>query len=632
VAAWKVLLAQAHESIARGDFAQAQRQAEAALRADPPKGVRATPLLVAANAAAAQRLDRIAAQHYGEILSKHGQSPEAPSATMGLGWTELRQGERDRARRTWTRFADTFPADPQAPLALALAAEVASDQGQLAAAQDLLDRILTRHARAPEAEGARLSRAIVLVRRNREDDAARDLDAIVQVGATSAIDERRRLVASLRRAPTEVAVAALPIATAVNGGGGGNGNGSNGNGGYSNGNGGHGNGGHSNGNGGRSPALTPAGDPLERFAVAFLETHDRASAPYVLHGLVVLGATNRGWTDPSVATLASRLLDDFPAYPPAPVLLARVGASAVAAGQWPLARRAYEPLVTRDPASPFAQTIRVDLAEALLRTGVPAEARRHLDAGVAGDARNASRALLLRAEASEALGDRRGALAAYDRVLAEHAAIPRSAQSLLAHAQLLQDAGQPSRARPVLERVVAQSKGEVVAEAAYRLATILGDAREHKAAVEWYLTAAYVAEGSRWTGPALLGAGASLAALNETGDALAIYRRLVPARAAAGRTEDRVGGEAAYRAAEIVRVAGRHEDALELYLTSAHLTPGSAAERRALVGAVRCLVAKGDRAAAEVIYRRLLASNATEPEHLAVARQALQAAETAPAR
>jgi tetratricopeptide (TPR) repeat protein len=217
-------------------------------------------------------------------------------------------------------------------------------------------------------------------------------------------------------------------------------------------------------------------------------------------------------------------------------------------------------------------------------------------------------------------------LAAYDRLFAEHAGVPRSTQSLLAHARLLEDAGQPARARPVLQRVVAQSKGEVAAEAAYRLATILGDARDHQAAVEWYLTAAYVGNGSRWTGPALLGAGAALAALNETSDALAIYRRLLPAQKTPGGAEDRaVSGEAAYRAAEIVRVAGRHGDALDLYLTSARLTAGSAAERRALVGAVRCLVATGDRAAAEAIYQRLQASSATEPEHLAVVRQALQA-------
>jgi hypothetical protein len=52
---------------------------------------------------------------------------------------------------------------------------------------------------------------------------------------------------------------------------------------------------------------------------------------------------------------------------------------------------------------------------------------------------------------------------------------------------------------------------------------------------------------------------------------------------------------------------------------------GLPAERRALVGVVRCLVATGDRSGAEAIYRRLMASGATEPDLLAQARTALRA-------
>jgi hypothetical protein len=374
-------------------------------------------------------------------------------------------------------------------------------------------------------------------------------------------------------------------------------------------------------------------DSLERFATAFLQTGDSAGAPYVLHGLVVLGATQRGWTDPVVASLAGRLLDGFPSYPPAPALLARVGAAAVTAGHWPTVRDAYGALVSRAPADGFARSVRVDLAEALLRTGAPAEARRHLANGVAAGERDAPRALLVRAEAAEALGDRRAALADYDRLLTEHPAVPRSPQSLLAHARLLEQAGQPARARPVLERVVAQSRGDAVPEAAYRLAVMHSEAGQHSAAVDWYLTAAYVEEGSIWVRPALLGAGGSLAALDETREALVIYRTLVPARNVVVQPQDRtVGGEAAYRAAELVSSEGRHEEALDLYLTSAHLTAGEPAERRALVGAVRCLVALGDRGAAEAIYYRLLESSATEPEHLVSVRQALRRAGAAPAR
>jgi hypothetical protein len=86
-----------------------------------------------------------------------------------------------------------------------------------------------------------------------------------------------------------------------------------------------------------------------------------------------------------------------------------------------------------------------------------------------------------------------------------------------------------------------------------------------------------------------------------------------------------VSGEAAYRAGEILSGAGLHEEALDMFVTSAHLTAGLPDERRALVGVVRCLVATGDRAGAETVYRRLLSSGAAEPDLLAQARTALRA-------
>ena len=67
-----------------------------------------------------------------------------------------------------------------------------------------------------------------------------------------------------------------------------------------------------------------------------------------------------------------------------------------------------------------------------------------------------------------------------------------------------------------------------------------------------------------------------------------------------------------------------------MYFTSAHLTTGSAAEGRALVGAMQALVAAGDRMAAKILYRRLLESSTTAPEFLAAARQALRAGGPSP--
>ncbi len=179
-----------------------------------------------------------------------------------------------------------------------------------------------------------------------------------------------------------------------------------------------------------------------------------------------------------------------------------------------------------------------------------------------------------------------------------------------------------SRARPVLRRLVEAATGELAAEAAYRLGQSLRAAGQPAAAVEWYLTAAYVPGGGRWVPPALLGAGTALAATNDTKEALAAYRKLLRTRPEAPADRE-IRGEAAYRAGEILAGAGLHGEALAMFTTSANLTAGLRAERRALVGVLRCLVATGDRAGAETIYRRLRSAGVAEPELLAQARAAL---------
>jgi tetratricopeptide (TPR) repeat protein len=270
-----------------------------------------------------------------------------------------------------------------------------------------------------------------------------------------------------------------------------------------------------------------------------------------------------------------------------------VATEAASAGQWPVARRAWETLAASAPASVLGPGERLSFAEALFRTGARAQARA---AAQSVAARGAPGALLLLAEIHESAREPRAALAVYNRLLEEHPQADRSAESLLAHLRLLDELGQSERTRPVLRRLVQVSSGEVAAEGAYRLAQGLLADGQHAAAVEWYMSAAYVADGSRWARLALLGAGTSLAALGETKEALAVYRKLLPARPGVDAPADReASGEAAYRAGEILAGAGLHEEALNMFVTSAHFTSGLPAERRALVGVVRCLVATGDR-------------------------------------
>jgi cellulose synthase operon protein C len=592
VAAWDALLARARSELAQGKFEDAERHAEQLLQGSAPGALRISALLVAADAAYEMRLYGLAARRYGRFVSEQSDGPDAPRAAMAVGWSRLRQGDHERARRAFTEFADARPDDDaRAPLALALAAELASRADDTASSRQLLDRILTRYPASPYAATARLSRAALALRDQQESEALRDLAEVIRVEGPAVLDERRKLTEALVTTGTERALEtrATRPARAVGGG-------------------------HS----------------LDRFAARLLNGHDGDATPYSLHGVLLLSAGDRGWLDPLTVGLATRLAETFPAYAPAPALLTRIAGAASDAGQWPTALRTWQTLLASAP-EPRA---RLGVGEAQFRTGATSAARAELERVAATGGEEAARALVLLTELHTAAGDRRAALTAYDRLLREHPRTERSARSLLAHARLLEELGEGARARPVLERVVERAEGgEVAAEAAYQLGQRARADGQHAAAVEWYLTATYVSGASRWSRLALLGAGQSLTALNERREALAVYRRLVPARADIERADDReLRGEAAYRAAEILRDAELHVEALEMFRTSATLTAGRPAERRALVGALRCLIATGDRKSAEAIYRRLATSAGVEPELLAQARDALRNGHRVPPR
>jgi tetratricopeptide (TPR) repeat protein len=268
-------------------------------------------------------------------------------------------------------------------------------------------------------------------------------------------------------------------------------------------------------------------------------------------------------------------------------------------------------------------TERLVLAEAQVRTGETVQARRHLEELASGGGEAGPRALLLLAQMHSATGDRRSVLATYDRLQRDYPRFPRSTRSLLAHAQLLDELGERGRGRPILQRVVETSQGDVMAEAAYRLGEITSAEGQHAAAVEWYLTALYGGERSTWGRQAILGAGRAFTMLNETREALAMYRKLIPKRATDEPADREASGEAAYRAAELLHSVNAHGEALALFKTSARLTAGLPAERRALLGALHCVASGSDRKAAEAMYRRLQQINASESE-LAQARHALR--------
>jgi tetratricopeptide (TPR) repeat protein len=372
-------------------------------------------------------------------------------------------------------------------------------------------------------------------------------------------------------------------------------------------------------------------EPLARFAAPFLASAgDRETTPRVLHALVVIAAEDKAW--PEVETLAGHLVDRFPGYPAARELLLGVAGQAASLQQWPIVRKTQEYAIARSGTGGLSPQAQVDFAEALFRTGDAARARVELTRFVdtAPRAQETPRALYLLAGVNETLDKPREALAAYDDLQRSFPRAEWTTRSRLPHARLLQHAiGRQKEARALLEDIVQRTEGDERAEASFRLAQVLAAEGEHPRAVDWYMAAAYgTVEPSRWLRPALLGAGRSLVALKRTPAALAVYRSILPStpigplprdgspapELTAEVEEPQLVAEAAYHIAEIARAAGRHEEAIDMYLTAAYLAPGS--QGHALMGAVRSLVAVGDRESAQAVFRRLVESSGPDPEIL----------------
>ena len=603
------MLERVRADLAAGAYVQAQARADAVLQASPPPRVRATALMLAGDAAYGLGAYRTAANRYGEALRADQLPAEAAHTGFALGWAQLRLGRGDQAQNTWVRVAQQFPTDRGAPLALIRAAELAAQANDLASAQKRLDQVLEGYPTAPEAEIARLSRSIVAVRAGRTQEAVGDLRLLALSGRPSLPRERRMLLDRLTPAGAFAGPERQLLIT------------------------------NQYDAGLTVPTGPPAGRMLERFAAPFLDgAGDPETTPRVLHGLVLAAAEDKAW--PEVQRLSSRLVDRFPGYPSAPDMLLGVAARAASAQQWPLARSSYERALALNRSVALTPPAQLNFAEALFRTDAPAQARVQLSRlpEVAPQGEDAPRVLYLQAGVDEALDRPAEALAAYDRLRRDYPRTERTAESLLPHARLLQHAiGREQEARALLEEAVQGTQGEARTEASFRLAQLLAANGEHEQAVDLYMSAAYgTGQSSRWYRPALLGAGQSLATLDRTLAAEAVYRNLLPSNPIGplprdGRPvrlkeqveEPEIAAAAASGIAELRRRAGRNAEAVDMYLTAASLAPGSDQAWRGLVGAIRSLVAIRDWKSAAAIYQRLADSHANTPEILAEARDAL---------
>jgi tetratricopeptide (TPR) repeat protein len=524
------------------EFAQA-RDGARKLQADTaaPAEIRAAALVLGGEAAYWARDYPQAAALYNAFLSAYPSHPQAPMVSLALGWAELRGGKPDAARQRWTRFAQQVQTDPRAPEALVLAAELAGRAGDWAGAQSLLDQVVDRYPNSPYAEVAMLNRAILSVRGGRAADTLPELGRLVQRGAVSPYAGRARAtrgaallatgkpaeaerdfraalgvgeagLASLGLGSADFArqqwdAAARDFAEARDTGSGGV---------------------AAAANYGLAAVLFNQRKTAEFKQVAtplVAGPVDPITTPRLLHGLAAVAAEEKRWAD--ARTLTLRLADQFPKYDGAQAALSGLATAAGQNGEWALSRDMYARLGERFPGSTTSAGNRLDYAEALLRTGAAAEARRALEPATAAGQPASPRASMLLAEAQEATGDRAGALDTYARAVAAAPGVKEKAPGLLGQGRLLLADGKWDEARGRLEEALDAGDGSVASEAAYRLGEGFRATGKAQEAADMYMTAAYLTADSPWTRRALVGAGQAFAALKQNDAAVIVYRKLL---------------------------------------------------------------------------------------------------------
>jgi len=541
--AWRATLGLAQVDLETREFGRAVEETGALLSRPLPLELRSALLLLRGEAAYRAKAYESAAEAFGRFLVEFPGHPEVSSAAFSLGWAEFRLGRRDAARQHWLDFARSFPRDSQAGEALLLSAELAAQAGDAGTARDILDQFLARFPNHPHAALAKLNRAILELRAGRPREALVWLRELKASAPLSPFIGRMRLAAGVARLPTgnpaeataefgealrqgedvlahvglgSSALAQRQWPEAV-----------------------------------RHFADARASGPesvrlLAEYGMAAVAFHEgkreefaRAATTlvqspllprlvarliYVMAGIAV---EEKRWAEARQWTL--KLQSDFPGNETTPDALACLGAGAFAAKEWPLVRESYQLLLTRYPQNPQAKEARLDLAEAFLRTGAPAEARSLLEPVVGSPTSDPGqpRALLLLAEIQEAMGDRAKAMDTLARLLSEHPSSEFAWAAQTAQGRLLLELGRWEEARHVWETVLNGTDAAAQVEAAFRLGEAYRARGLYEEAVEADLTAAYLGPETPWGRRALLGAGESFMALNDSRSAAIVYRKLL---------------------------------------------------------------------------------------------------------
>ena len=320
---------------------------------------------------------------------------------LAVAWTSLRQGRAETARREFLDFVRAAPDSPYAVDALVLAAELATEAGDLEAAGQLLDQVVQKYPQHPRTDFARLNRGILLVRTGNTAAAQTALRdwlgrasfpalfgrAHVALGAAllnsgDTFGAQREFTLAQRDGMGPFASLGLG-AIAMNRGRWDEASKS-----------------FTEARDSGTPAVAAAaeyglaaiayakdgGRDFEKPALAALAAlppggRNASQGGTLLYVLTGISVAEKSW--PGALDYARRLADQYPTHEAADDGLERVAAGAAAsAPAWPVALDADMLMRERYPRSPFVEG-RVRVAEELLETGKADEARREVEKAVA---------------------------------------------------------------------------------------------------------------------------------------------------------------------------------------------------------------------------------------------------------
>jgi TolA-binding protein len=562
---WYASLRLAELDLESREIAAARTRLDAILKEPLSPELRGAALALGGEAAYAGRAWDEAAKDYGRFLAEFPNSPDAPAVAQALGWAEFRRGRLQAARETWTRFATQSRDDPRAPASLLLAAELAAQSGDTAGAQALLDTLVERYPDGEYADIARLNRSILAIRGGRAKNALADLDELIRRAPLSPYASRMRLARGVvlqADGKRAEAVREFKAAQAQGEGAG--------------------------ASLGLGCVAFEAGqwDEAEREFLEARDTGQGAVAAAAEYGLAAV-LWNKGKTE-DFKRFAQAILAK-PADPAVtPNVLAAATAVAASEGRWTEARTLAMRAVKEFPSSESAPAALSQLAAAAGRGG---------QWQLAGET--------------------------YQLLTERYPDYKSGPESRLGYAEALYRSGALAEARSRLQEFIDTSPNDPQLPRALILLGRTSEASgDSAAALDLYkrVERDYPAfQGEAFLGNArvLLLAGNSPAGNSEEA------RQLLERAMATG--DAAVVCEASYRIGEGLRAAGRHQQAIDAYMTAAYVAPDTPLARRALLGAGQSYTALKQSDSAVIVYKKLLAGKAVEPELTEAAKKGLRA-------